>query len=157
MKSAMFAEAELTAEPETQTPQPHLKQLRPYPALQHVSCLHVPSSLGKALLLSMNNEPIWVKNNFPFPLSYFFFKNQIILTNPVHKAALQIIHLAERLLPKCKGRASSPGLNSAFAGDSLSRKHYCLQNPTGWLYRITVGHLVRGETALSTSYYCLFY
>lgn len=64
----MFAEAGLTAEAKIEAPQPHLKQLRPYPALQRV-----PSSLHKALLLSMNNEPIWVKNNFLFPLSYFFF------------------------------------------------------------------------------------
>lgn len=64
----MFAEAGLTAEAKIEAPQPHLKQLRPHPALQRV-----PSSLHKALLLSMNNEPIWVKNNFLFPLSYFFF------------------------------------------------------------------------------------
>lgn len=42
-KPAMFVEAELPAEAKSQAPQPHLKQLRSYPAVQHASCLHVHS------------------------------------------------------------------------------------------------------------------
>lgn len=70
-----------------------------------------------------------LKITFFFP-SAIFLLNQIILTNPIHKVALQIIHLTGGLLPKCKGRPSSPGLNAAFADDPLSRKHCCMQKPT---------------------------
>lgn len=88
-----------------------------------------------------------LKITFFFP-SAIFFLNQIILTNPVRKVALQIIHPAERLLPKCKGSASGPGLNTAQVGVILSQETICMQNHTAWASGRTAGHLVNGETAL---------
>jgi len=121
VRPAMFPVAELTAGAKTQSHSPDLRWLKPCPAQQRAALPLIPHWLYKAVLLSMNNELIWVKNIHLFPLCYFFFLTQIILTNP-DNVSLQVIHLAEGLLPKRKARMGNPGLNAAFADSLLSKQ-----------------------------------